>query len=385
MDRQLRIEWELTSACALACPDCSSRRVSRGRDLDLARLLQIADRLVAKRVALVSLSGGEPLGHPGWEVIARRLSAGGIEVQVLTSGAVWDADTAARLRAAGVGRVWLGVDGAGEAHDRFRGRPGLFVQVCRALEGLEVEGVPVGVFTTVRPRTAAGIPALARWILERGVTDWFLWAAVGAPGRGAGFSRAAVERAAARVTAAGARVWFGDTWHPGEVACGAGETVLGIAADGQVRGCLLQLDAPGLGHVLETELEVLAARAAMLRSTDGCTACAGSRGAAAGTGWQRAAAGTGWQRAALVPLAALALGGGACRSNEADSLPPQEPRAQAQPTQPAAEPEAKAPAESDTKAAPEAVMRKMPPCCYSRALIRNCKCDWNAPDEGSTK
>jgi len=370
MRTDLRIEWELTSACALACPDCSSRRVSRGRDLDLTSLMEIADRLVVARVALVSLSGGEPLGHPGWEVVVRRLSAGGIEVQVLTSGAVWDSDTAARLRAAGVGRVWLGMDGAGEAHDRFRGRPGLFAQVCRAMDELEEAGVPAGAFTTVRARTAAGIPALARWIRGRGVADWFLWASVGEPVRGAGFSRAAVERAAAQVTAAGTRVWYGDTWHPGEVACGAGETVLGVAADGQVRGCLLQLDAPGLGHVLETELPVLAARARMLRCAAGCTACAGTRPAAAGPGT--------WQRAALVPLAALALGGGACRSTESDSLPPQEPRSQAQPTQPVAEPEAKAPVEPETKAeAP--VMRKMPPCCYSRALIRNCKCDWNTP------
>ncbi len=374
----LRIEWELTSACPLACPDCSSRRVPHGTDLDLARGLEVADRFVAERVRLVCLSGGEPLTHPGWEAVARRLSEGGIAVSMLTSGCVWEADTASRLRGAGVGRVWLGVDGAGEAHDRFRGAPGLWTRVCRALDDLQAAGVDVGAFTTVRASTAPGIGALASWIRERGVTDWFIWATVN-PGRdGEDFSRAAVERVVGDAVADKTRVWYGDTWRPGTVgrpgtvACGAGETVLGVSADGQVRGCLLQVDAPSAGHVLEAGLEVLATRARLRRRAAGCTACAplAARGGDLG-----------WQAAALVPLAAMALGAGACRTNEADSLPPPESRTQSAQYRPPAEPEVKGPTdpepEAKSKASDEETRRRMQRCCYSRALIPNCKCDWN--------
>ena len=388
MNKKLRIEWEITAACPLSCPDCSSRKVPHAADLDFERQVQVADRLAAAGVSLVSLSGGEPLAHPGWELLARRLVEGGVAVQVLTSACVWDATTARRLEEAGVGRVWLGVDGVGEAHERFRGQPGLWPRVLGAMVDLRAAGVDFGVFTTVRARTAPGIESLARWIRENEVPDWFLWAAVSGERTGAvsgdrtgavsgdrvsaEFSRPALERVVSRWVH-GTRVWFGDTWRPGEVECGAGETVLGISADGRVRGCLLQLDAPEVGYVLETELAVLAARARLQRSTRGCSACARASSDATRS--------TTWQRVAMIPFAALALGMGGCHSNEAESTPAL-PREQMQQATPPVEPESKLQAEPAGKVAPPttvAPMRPMPNCCYSRALIRDCKCDWNRP------
>ena len=387
MIEQLRIEWEITAACPLSCPDCSSRQVEHGADLAFSRQLEVVDRLVAAKVSLVSLSGGEPLAHPRWEALARRLAGGGVAVQMLTSASVWDATTARRMKDAGVGRVWLGIDAAGTAHDRFRGQPGLWDRIVAAVADLRAAEVPMGVFTTVRSRTVHGLESLARWVRDNDVTDWFLWAAVSGDRTGAvsgdlamkNFSRPAIERMIAR-TVKDTRVWVGDTWRPGEVACGAGDSVLGISSDGRVRGCLLQVGEPEVGHVLETELPVLAARARVLRHTQGCTACAQLQ---AGGGSSHA-----WQHVAMVPIAAvgtiaaLALGATACLSNDTDSLPAKS-RAQTQQGQlPPAEPTAKvgneAPGKTDSPAA-ELPMRQMPKCCYSRALIRDCKCDWNKP------
>lgn len=387
MLEQLRIEWEITAACPLSCPDCSSRQMEHGADLAFSRQSEVVDRLVAAKVSLVSLSGGEPLAHPRWEALARRLAGGGVAVQMLTSASVWDAMTARRMKDAGVGRVWLGIDATGAAHDRFRGQPGLWDRVVGAVADLRAAEVPMGVFTTVRSRTVHGLEALARWVRDNGVTDWFLWAAVSGDRTGAvsgdlamkNFSRPAIERMIAR-TVRDTRIWVGDTWRPGEVACGAGDSVLGISSDGRVRGCLLQVGEPEVGHVLETELQVLAARARMLRQMQGCTACAQpqSEGGSSQT----------WQRAAMVPIAAvgtiaaLALGATACRSNDTESLPARS-RAQTQQGQlPPAEPTAKVGTEAEGKTASPAAevpMRKMPNCCYSRALIRDCKCDWNKP------
>ncbi len=379
MLEQLRIEWEITAACPLSCPDCSSRQVAHGPDLAFSRQLEVVDRLVAAKVALVSLSGGEPLAHPRWETLARRLAGGGVAVQMLTSACVWDSSTAHRMKAAGVGRVWLGIDATGGAHDRFRGQPGLWDRVVGAMSDLRAAEVPTGVFTTVRARTAHGLESLARWVRDNAVTDWFLWAAVTGSRERNGFSRPAIDRMIAR-TMRDTRVWVGDTWRPGEVACGAGDSVLGISSDGRVRGCLLQVGEPEVGHVLETELPVLAARAAMLRHSDGCSACAQPQSDGGSS--------PSWQRAAMVPIAtvgtiaALALGASACRSSEGGSLPAKS-RAQTQQGQlPPAEPVTKVGTEAGEKSvSPEAQppMRQMPKCCYSRALIRDCKCDWNQP------
>ncbi len=390
MHEQLRIEWEITTACPLSCPDCSCRQLPHAADLAFSRQLEVADRLAAAGVGLVSLSGGEPLAHPHWESLARRLVVGGVSVQLLTSACLWDATTARRVREAGIGRVWLGVDAVGGAHDQFRGQRGLWDKVTSAVDDLRAEGVDFGVFTTVRPGTVTGLESLARWARDAGVTDWFLWRAVSGDRTGAGsgdrgspgFPRSAIERTIAR-TLKETRVWFGDTWRPDEVQCGAGETVLGITADGKVRGCLLQLDEPEVGDVLETDLSQLAARARGLRHTRGCTACAAQ---AKGTS-PSMRKGAMRDIAAMVPLAAigtiaaLSLGAGGCRSTETGSTPPAA-RTQAQQTQPPAEPEAKIRAEADGKVPPPVTltpMRPGPNCCYSRALIRDCKCDWNRP------
>jgi MoaA/NifB/PqqE/SkfB family radical SAM enzyme len=102
---------------------------------------------------VINFVGGEPLLRPDLpEIIAgvdKDLSS-----TVLFSNGSHLAERAAELRKAGLDGVYVSLDAAeATAHDRFRGRPGLFEQALTGIEVAKSVGLTTGLSCSISPET----------------------------------------------------------------------------------------------------------------------------------------------------------------------------------------------------------------------------------------
>jgi radical SAM protein with 4Fe4S-binding SPASM domain len=140
-------------------------------------LLDVADQLVGLGVRLVVLTGGEPLLHPGWRDVARRLADGGVRVRLFTHGGAFDRQLLQRARRAGVADLAVSIDGPASIHDRLRPPEDIaaespFAGARRAVELALDEGVPLRVVTQVNRLNVAHLPSTYRLVKELGVKRW---------------------------------------------------------------------------------------------------------------------------------------------------------------------------------------------------------------------
>ena len=113
---------KITDRCDLRCSHCFVSATAEGADMSASALRGAIGRLVAARVANVTITGGEPLVHPDLHDILRDLVGADLDVTVCTNG-VNVSDDLIRC-ATELGRVSFNVslDGArAESHGRFRG------------------------------------------------------------------------------------------------------------------------------------------------------------------------------------------------------------------------------------------------------------------------
>ena len=131
------VVWELTLACNLQCEHCGSAAgKKRDDELTLDEMYRVCDELAELGTERVTLLGGEPLIHPHWEAIGKRITENGFGANVITNGWTLDReDVCDALVGAGLTIVGISLDGLEENHDKIRRRPGSF---RRALRGMEL-------------------------------------------------------------------------------------------------------------------------------------------------------------------------------------------------------------------------------------------------------
>jgi radical SAM protein with 4Fe4S-binding SPASM domain len=174
------IFWETTAGCNLACIHC--RRITVAdqllpQDLTTEESFDLIDQIAEFARPILVLSGGEPLFRPDIFDIARHASDAGLIVALATNGTLIDGAVAREIKASGVQRVSISLDGANAAtHDIFRG-PGAFDKALQGMAHLAAAGVPYQINTTVarhnvhqmdetlRMAVAAGAQALHLFLL----------------------------------------------------------------------------------------------------------------------------------------------------------------------------------------------------------------------------
>lgn len=78
------VVWELTLACNMRCAHCgSSAGKPREDELDLDEMLRVCDELAELGCERLTLLGGEPLIHPRWPDVARRVRENGFRANVV--------------------------------------------------------------------------------------------------------------------------------------------------------------------------------------------------------------------------------------------------------------------------------------------------------------
>jgi radical SAM protein len=197
----LRVYWETTRACDLACRHCRARAEAEPApgELSTAEGRTLLERLAvfAPRPKVV-LTGGDPLKRGDLFELICHGRALGLGVAVAPSGTpLLTAPVVDRLARAGVEAISLSVDGAtAAAHDAVRGVPGCFERTRAAAAAARQAGIAFQVNTLVAGETAADLPAVHRLVTEMGAARWSLFFLI-AVGRGAVLTPVTAERAEA--------------------------------------------------------------------------------------------------------------------------------------------------------------------------------------------
>lgn len=155
------IFWETTAGCNLACIHC--RRITVAdqllpQDLSTQEAFAMIDEISAVGRPIFVLSGGEPLFRSDIYDIARYATDAGLIVALATNGTLINASVAQKIKASGVKRVSISLDGAdASTHDIFRGK-GAFDLAVEGMMHLREVGLPYQINTTVAKHNVDQMP-----------------------------------------------------------------------------------------------------------------------------------------------------------------------------------------------------------------------------------
>lgn len=177
----LRVYWEVTRACSLACRHC---RAEASPNPDRSQLSTAEGKALLERIAAfgeplphVVLTGGDPLERADlFELVAFARSLG-LKVSVSPSATrKLTPDTVRAFAHAGVQAISLSIDGATAAgHDALRGAPGCFERTLIAARAASDATLPVQVNTLVSAETVDDLPRVYDLTVALGVARWSLF------------------------------------------------------------------------------------------------------------------------------------------------------------------------------------------------------------------
>lgn len=180
-ERPLRVYWEVTRACDLACRHC---RASARPDPHPDTLSPLAGLTLIAALAQFGtplphlvLTGGDPLKRQDLFDLVDAARSVGFQVSVapsatplLTATALW------QFRDHGVSAISLSLDGStAPRHDALRGVPGTFDRTIAAAAIATDCGLPVQINTLVCEETVDDLPAILEKVLAIGATRWSLF------------------------------------------------------------------------------------------------------------------------------------------------------------------------------------------------------------------
>ena len=270
------VVWELTLRCDHACTHCGSRAgVARDGELSTDEALDVVAQLAAMGAREVALIGGEAYLHDGFLEICRALAARGIGAALVTGGRGITDGLARDLASAGLTHAGVSIDGLEDTHDRMRNLRGSWRAAMTALDRLRAAGVPTSSNINLNRLNQRDLEPLYELLRAKGIESWQIQ--LTAPlGRAADrpelllqpweltdvVPRIAALKQRARdagivITPGNNLGYFGpeetllrsvaetdrDHWQ----GCQAGRFVLGIEADGGVKGCPSLQSVPYVG------------------------------------------------------------------------------------------------------------------------------------------
>lgn len=179
-DAPVRVYWELTRACDLACRHCRAQARPRREpdELTTTECEQVLHGLAAASPRPhVVLTGGDPLKRPDLLRLVETGAGLGLPMAVAPSATVGLTEDGVRaLKSAGTSAMSLSVDGSSAArHDALRGVLGCFGWTLVAAQRVVKTGIPLQVNTLVTADTASDLEATAALVSQLGATRWSLF------------------------------------------------------------------------------------------------------------------------------------------------------------------------------------------------------------------
>lgn len=182
------VAWELTRNCNLSCIHCRASAASGPHEGELSteECKAVIDDILSFSEPTVILTGGEPLMRPDIFEIIEYGNNRGLRMVIAVNGTLLDGTAAQRLKASGIKRVSLSIDGkdAGR-HDSFRGVNGSFEAVIGGARTLEQTGLPFQINTTVTALNVNDLDEIYALVKSLGAVAWHVFLLVPV-GRGTG-------------------------------------------------------------------------------------------------------------------------------------------------------------------------------------------------------
>jgi heme b synthase len=172
------VAWEVTRSCNLACRHCRAEAHPEPYpgELDNAQAGRLIDSFAELGSPLIILTGGEPLLRPDVFELAAHARKRGLRCVMAPNGTLINADSARRMRAVGIGRCAISLDGPDAAsHDAFRGVAGAFAASLRGIEFLKQAGVGFQVNTTVTAANLHTFKNIFQLAQELGAEAWHIF------------------------------------------------------------------------------------------------------------------------------------------------------------------------------------------------------------------
>lgn len=157
------VAWEVTRRCNLHCQHC---RAASGAgpyygELNKEESLKVLAEIASLGKPVVILTGGEPLLRDDIYDLAQEGTKLGLRMVIAPNGTLLDEEKAQRLKAAGIQRVSISLDGArAESHDQFRQVPGAFDGALQGIQYLKKVGLEFQINTTVTLKNMKEIPTI---------------------------------------------------------------------------------------------------------------------------------------------------------------------------------------------------------------------------------
>ena len=183
------VAWEVTRRCNLSCIHCraAARDEPYEGELSTEECLAVVDDIASFARPVVILTGGEPLLREDVFDIAEYGTSKGLRMVMAPNGTLVDAQTAERLKKAGVMRISLSLDGSTAAtHDAFRQVDGAFDAVMEAARAAKETGLEFQINTTVSSKNVGEVAAIMNLAVEMGAAAFHTFMLV-PTGRAKGF------------------------------------------------------------------------------------------------------------------------------------------------------------------------------------------------------
>jgi radical SAM protein with 4Fe4S-binding SPASM domain len=255
----VHVVWELTLACNLKCRHCGSRAGERrSGELSTGESLRVVRELADLGTREISLIGGEAYIRRDWLEIIRAIRMHGMACSMQTGGYRLSAESIRAAKKAGLSGLGVSIDGLEDVHDRLRGVVGSFAETLRVLRQAQDLGLTTSVNTQI---TALSVPQLDRLlttIAAAGATYWQVqftvpmgnaadnWELLVQPYELATLMptlaglHAKARRMGVRLLPGNNIGYFGphdELWRKSYRGCTAGLNVMGLEADGTLKGC----------------------------------------------------------------------------------------------------------------------------------------------------
>ena len=163
--------FEITNRCNLNCRHCGSSCTAEGQTLTVEDIEKTLISVHPER-PMVCLTGGEPMLHPDFYEIAKRVRSMGFYWGMTTNATLIDDSAALKLREAGMATVSVSLDGLEESHDALRQRKGAWRLALRGLRSLMNAGFEPQVTTVLHRENFCELEPLYDLLCDIGIKSW---------------------------------------------------------------------------------------------------------------------------------------------------------------------------------------------------------------------
>lgn len=170
------LQWHITHTCNLRCAHCYQEEYKS--HMPEEQLFSVLDKyadFVSKYdyIGQINLTGGEPLLHPDFFLLASDIKRRGFRLGILTNGTLIDEECAKKIKELEPLFVQISLDGTKCTHDNIRGA-GAFAQALKAIRYLKKCKIRVLVSFTAQKNNYQEFAKVAR-ICRRYRVDKLWW------------------------------------------------------------------------------------------------------------------------------------------------------------------------------------------------------------------